>query len=184
MTADQSGSVAPSGDVFVGIVVHLIDFFVHSLLMDIDYELPSRRALVLETEGLVVERLRRMLLEEGVSSCLVDHPSMFHELSESLVFQHYVVGVRTPDELEAFGLSSELSPLLLLAPLEHGGSSAHYRMALPAATLLDRGLRDPDVLRGPLGRPSGSVWDVERWLAISPRQARLLSTFSSIWPCA
>ncbi len=147
MTADQSGSVAPSGDVFVGIVGHLIEFFVHSLLMDMDHELPPRRALVLEAEGLVAERLRRMLLEEGVTSCLVDHPRMFHELRESLAFEHYVVGVRSPDELEAFGLSSDLAPLLLLAPLEHGGSSAHYRMALPAATLLDRGLRDPDVLR-------------------------------------
>ena len=115
--------------------------------MNMNYELPARRALALETDGLVAERLRRMLAEEGIACCLVDHLGLFHELRQRLGFDHYVVGVRAPGELEGFGLSSALAPLLLLAPLEPGGNSAHYRMALPGATLLDRGLRDPNALR-------------------------------------
>ncbi len=151
MTADQSGPVAPSGDVFDVIDVHLIDYFVHFVLIDMSYQLPARNALVLETEGLVCERLRRMLAEEGIASCFVDHPALFHKLRAGLAFEYYLVGVRTPDELERVGLPPDLEPLLLLAPLAESENSGHYRMALPRATLLDRGLRDPDALRRELG---------------------------------
>ena len=184
MTADQSGPVAPPSDFFVGIGVHLIGYFVHLLLMNKDYPLLGHRALVLETEGLVAERLRRMLREEGNASCLVDDPGLFHELRGSLAFEHYLVGVRAPEEIEAFNLTPDLAPLLLLAPLEGGVSSAHYRMALPEATLLDRELRDPDALRralagrGPLIQPPLSGDTVRRTFGpfgLSERQLEVLS---------
>ena len=123
----------------------LIDHFVHSLLMDLNHSGESRRALVLESEGLVAERVRRMLAEEGMASCVVDSPSLFEELRRTLPFQVFVVGVRGPAELDEIELS-ELAPLILLAPL-HSDEAPHYRMALPDALLADRSLRDPDVLR-------------------------------------
>jgi DNA-binding CsgD family transcriptional regulator len=160
MTADQSRPVAPSGDVFDFTRVHLIDFFVHSLLMNFTHQLPARKALVFETDGLVCERLRRMLAEEGIASCLVDDPALFHKLRGRLRFEYCVVGVRAPHELDDFGLTPAGGPLVLLVPLEGGESSAHYRMALPEAILLDRKLRDPDALRRAL--------QSERPAALSP----------------
>jgi DNA-binding CsgD family transcriptional regulator len=117
--------------------------------MDSIQAMASRKALVLETEGLVAERVRRMLAEEGVTTCLVDEVSLFHELRKSLVFDVYVVGVSTAGEIEALGTQG-LAPLILLAHLEHGELSTHYRVALPEAVLVDRSLLDPDALKAAL----------------------------------
>lgn len=130
--------------------MHLIVILIQSLLMNLNYQDLRPRALILETEGLVCERLRRMLEEEGIASCLVDRPELFHELRAALAFKYYVVGVRAPEELEAFELTPAVQPLLLLAPLVDGECAGHYRMALPQALLLDRGLRDPNALRSAL----------------------------------
>jgi len=164
--------------------MHLIDFFVHSLLMDLIHRLPSRRALVLETEGLVCERLRRMLAEQGIMSCLVDHPALFHELREERTFDYYLVGIRTPRELETAGLTPDLEPLVLLVPPEGSRALGQYPMALPQATLVDRSLRDPDALRLALGSepreaggspPVDSVRQTFASFGLSERQLEVLS---------
>ena len=129
--------------------------------MDLTHSHVLQKALVLETEGLVIERVRRMLAEQGTASCLVDDVRFFHELRRKLSFDVFLIGVSSPGDLEALGLE-DVSPLILLAALEGGERSAHYRMALPDAILVDRALRDPDALRLALRRDDPVVPRVPR----------------------
>ncbi len=125
--------------------------------MDLVQRPNSPRALVCVAEGLVAERVRRMLAEQNIASVLVAHAGLFEELRARLAFDVFVVGVRSAARLEEFP-GADLAPLVLLAPLGRGQSAAHFRMALPRALLVDRALRDPDALRGVLqsGTPSES----------------------------
>ncbi len=108
---------------------------------------PSWRLLLFEPEGLVGDRLRQMAQFEGFETCWVDSIELFHALRSGLTFDLFVVGVRTPADLERLQLDANIEPLVLLAPLEGSGGSTHYRVALPGADILDRGLRDPNAFR-------------------------------------
>ncbi len=111
------------------------------------------RALVYEREALVSERARQLLAAEGLAVCAVDDPGLFDELRQRCPFDLYVLGVCAPEELCWFEARTELSPLLVLAPLSDPSAATHYRVALPGAVLVDRALRDPDALRDVLGAP-------------------------------
>ncbi len=126
--------------------------------MDLVQRPNSPRALVCEAEGLVAERVRRMLAEQNIASVLVAQAELFEELRARLAFDLFVVGVRSASQLEEFP-GADLQPLVLLAPLGRGQGVAHFRMALPRALLVDRALRDPDALRGVLqsGTPRESA---------------------------
>ena len=109
------------------------------------------RLLVYEPDGLVCERVRQMARAEGLRSCAVDDIGLFRQLQSEVPFDLYVVGVRSPEELEELDLSEKVQPLVLLVPLFEQSATTHYRVALPDAMLVDRGLRDPDAIRRVLG---------------------------------
>lgn len=111
--------------------------------------------LVYEPEGLVCERVRQMARAEGFGTCAVDDIELFRSLHSRLSFDFFIVGVRASAELEALELDRKVQPLVLLAPLQAAGGAEHYRVALPEAILIDRGLRDPDALRRALGSRGG-----------------------------
>ncbi len=139
----------------------------------------------MESEGLVAERARRMLAERGIATVWVDRAELFHEVRSRLDFDLIAVGARSPKEIEGLELAG-LDPLILLIP-SHSAWAAHYRIALPGATLVDRGLRDPDALVGALdsalGEPSEAslpAADVVRRafepFQLSERQLEVLSS--------
>ena len=109
-----------------------------------------RRALLLESDALVAERVRRLLTCEGLSVCHVDREDLFNDLREAMEFDLYLMGFDYTDELDALELS-QLKPLVLLVHAEREGGPEHYRMAVPHAELVDRELRDPEVFRALIG---------------------------------
>ncbi len=121
------------------------------MLVKKDHAGGGRQLLVYEPDGLVCERVRQMARAEGFRSCGVDDIGLFRQLQAEVPFELFVVGVRSPEELEELDLREKLQPLVLLAPLFEQSSSTYYRVALPDALLVDRGLRDPDAIRRVLG---------------------------------
>jgi DNA-binding CsgD family transcriptional regulator len=113
------------------------------------------RALVLERDGVVCDRVRQLVRAEGGSSCAVDSAELFHALRQRLPFDLFVIGVAGPADLEELALDPEVKPLVLLVPRAGRGAAAPYAVALPEAILLERTLADPDALRRVL-RPPGS----------------------------
>ncbi len=107
--------------------------------------------MVYEPDELVCERVRQMARAEGYGSCAVDDIELFRQLQPQVPFDLFVVGVRSPEELEELDLREKVQPLVLLVPLFERGASTHYRVAFPDATLVDRGLRDPDAIRRVVG---------------------------------
>lgn len=157
--------------------------FVHFYGVSLVETHSNLRALLYETEGLVVDRVRQMLTGEGFATCSVDDLDLFHELRLQVSFDLFIVGVRGFEALD-LRLSGEIQPLVLLAPGARQGAVAHYRMALPDAMLVDRALRDPDTLRRALGttgpsEPASSSPDTVRSaflpFGLSERQLEVLS---------
>ena len=140
-------------------------------------------ALVLESDALTRERVRQMLTSEGFATCLVDQVELFHLLRSRFSFDLFIVGVRGSEGLDSLRLDSKIQPLLLLAPLQEPTQQARYRMALPDAVLIDRSLRDPDVLRRQLNPmppdvPADASDPVEQAFAefgLSRRQLQVLA---------
>ena len=60
-----------SGHVFDEIDVHLIDLFIHLVLVHMNQSKTHRKALLLEPDGLVAERARQMLSGEAFLTCWV-----------------------------------------------------------------------------------------------------------------
>jgi DNA-binding CsgD family transcriptional regulator len=120
------------------------------------------RALLYEVDPLVGERLRSMLRSEGFATCLVDDLALFEVLASGDTFHLYAVGVIHAGELAALPEKvASLDSLLVLAPLAGESGVSPFRVALPRATLVDRGLRDTDVIRRllapALGREQGGA---------------------------
>lgn len=94
--------------------------------------------------------MQRLARGEGYVTCAVDAIGLFHQVRQAVSFDLFAVGVERerPEPLE---LDAGVCPLVLLAPLSSPGAAARYRVAFPDAVLVDRGLRDPDALRGLLG---------------------------------
>ncbi len=111
----------------------------------------GRQLLVYEPDGLVCERVRQMARAEAYRSCAVDDIALFRQLQASVPFDLFVVGARSPEELEELNLRDKVQPLVLLVSLFESDASTHYRVAFPDALLVDRGLRDPDAIRRVLG---------------------------------
>ncbi len=144
----------------------------------------GRQLLVYEPDGLVCERVRQMARAEGYRSCAVDDIALFRQLQRGVPFDLFVVGARSPEELEELDLRDKVQPLALLVPLFEKDASTHYRVAFPDALLVDRGLRDPDAIRRVLGvershGPRAPEGDVVRRtfgpFGLSERQLEVLS---------
>lgn len=146
--------------------VHLMDHMIHLFLMNKNHTPERRQAVLFERDPLVRERACALLRGEGFATCAVDDVALFGELRDRLAFELHVVGVGAADELESIEGLAEVEPLLVLAPLAGARRSAHFRVALPHATLVDRELRDAEALRGALGprpvAPAEAVPDAVR----------------------
>ena len=111
---------------------------------------------MLERDSLVRERACHMIEEEGLSACAVADPALFDSLREALPFEVFVLGIPALDALPSPVRAEFPGPVVLLAPIRDRSLCAHLRLVAPRASLVDRALRDPDSLRGALGR-SGSA---------------------------
>ena len=110
-------------------------------------ESEARSALIWERDPLIAERLRQMLRAEGFATCLVDTLELFAGLLQARSFALYAIGVSGPDALAPLQPFNELRPLLLLCDASEESAVNPYRMTLPRALLVDRELRDVDVIR-------------------------------------
>ncbi len=97
--------------------------------MNPDQSIPPWRLLLFETEGLVGDRLRQMARAEGFETCAVDGIGLFDALRSRFEFDLFVVGVRSPAELENLQIEPKPDPLVLLAPLEGAGRPSAGRSA-------------------------------------------------------
>ncbi len=168
------------GSVFDGSGLRLIDEPVHSALMHPNHGAPLW--LILESDGLVLDRVRRVLREAGASACAVDAADVFHALRARIDFDGFIVGVSRAEDVEELKLEPGLTPLLLLAPVVEGRPSA-FAVALPHARVLDRRLGDPDALRAAVGprerdapgdAPADAVRAVFDAFGLSERQLEVL----------
>ena len=118
---------------------------------------PTRRALVIETDPLVSERLRYLMRAEDLSVCAVDEWLLFRALVEQPGFHLFAVSDGFAERADTLELLRKLEPLLVLVSSTDAPAIARLRMALPGAVLLERTLRDPDAVRRALGHaPRGS----------------------------
>ncbi len=106
-----------------------------------------------ETDPLVSERVRQMVRGEGFAMCVVDDIELFHQVRANTSFDLFIVGVEGYLGIEGLGLTREVEPLVVLAPVAGRRNVTHLRVALPQATLVDRQLRHPDAFRQVLGQP-------------------------------
>jgi DNA-binding NarL/FixJ family response regulator len=110
-----------------------------------------RRALLLETDPLVSERMRYLMRAEDFSVCAVDDWALFRTLAAQLPFEAVAVSDVFAEGAEALELLRKLDPLFVLVSSAESAAIARLRMAVPGAHLLDRALRDPDAVRRALG---------------------------------
>jgi DNA-binding CsgD family transcriptional regulator len=114
-------------------------------------EHPPRRALVVEGDPFVSERLRYMMRAEGLGVCAVDEWPLFRDLAAQHSFDLFAASAALAERPDALELLRKLQPLLLLGSETEASAIGRLRMALPGATLVDRSLRDPDAVRRALG---------------------------------
>jgi DNA-binding CsgD family transcriptional regulator len=131
-------------------------------------ERPTRRALVLEVDPLVSERVRSMLRSEDFNTCLVDDWLLFRTLAAHTRFHFFVVDASAAQRNSALEVLRKLDPLAILVGADDA-TLAHFRMALPTATAVERSLRDPDALRRALGGVSVSAPVVPAVAASTPQ---------------
>ncbi len=117
-------------------------------------ERPLPRALVLETDPLVSERLRAMLRAERWSVCAVDEWLLFRSLAAQGGFGTFVVGSAFGERAAELEWLRKLEPLWVLLASPSSAAIGRLRMALPGAQLIDAALRDPDAVRRALGAGS------------------------------